>query len=120
MKSQVIYEQSSIAIMFRLKGLLSNLPLTPDDVSEVKVNVCRASGELVKSHTFTGADVMKVSLQTDNRWTDDEIGYNGFIPLDQTYFPSADNYLAEILVTNNDGFNASFAVSIFAKNLVSV
>jgi hypothetical protein len=122
MKYAVVYEQSSAVILARVRAVGSSAYLVQASTNAVTVNTYNAStGDVVVTSTPAVEDVILDELATDDRWREDETGYNVAIPLTAANFPDGNtNYQVEVLIQPNDGYDIRFAVPVRTINLFSV
>lgn len=122
MKYALIYEQSSVVVLARVKRVGSNAYLTIASTSMITVTTYNAStGTLIATTLPTVATSVFDTLQTDNRWRVDELGYNVAFALSQAHFPDGNtNYGIEVLIQPTDGFDVRFKVNVRTEDLLSV
>ena len=120
----VVYEQSSLVVLARVKRVGSNSYLTIASTSSISVSTYNSTtAALVTTVTPTVSAVVFDTLQTDDRWNveGDTTGYNLAIPLTAAHFPDGNtNYQIEVLITPTDGYEIRFSVPVRTRDLLSV
>jgi hypothetical protein len=117
------YQGSAVIMLARVEQLETGTPITTTSVTSIEYYVGRQEGELitgplplapVSSYVFN-------TLQLDNLWTVDEIGYNFRVTADSTWFPMLTNcnelFIVNFVLTPVDDPNNKLVIAYEAIRL---
>jgi hypothetical protein len=107
-----IFEDSVACNMARAVGV-DGANITQASISAITCKVVvKSTGATVIEPAIVVADVVFDTLQTDDRWSKDETGYNFRHALITTAFPDADAiYRAQYTFTPTEGATYAFVVA---------
>lgn len=119
-ESITIPEQSSFVILSRVT-LVNGSYITQSTCTSISVSIYNLGTQaLVTTLTPTVSNTIFNTLQKDNRWAYDELGYNFALPLNGSNFTGQNSYKIEVLITPTDGFPIRFTSVVNTENLLSI
>ena len=113
-----VFEGSAFSLLARVVDLNNN-PLVPAVVTSITCRIFDLNaGELIDETTLVADEVIYGSLQSDDRWTADRIGYN--VSMNQGGLsPGGHTFRIEVQFIHVDGYDIFAVWDIRCRNVFS-